>query len=180
MPRPPATLTLEDEEIRFYAAIGKTMMQWQAVETSLSNIFCALVGPPGNSGLANIAFYSTESFRPKLNMTNNVVTARFSFIPDRISEWPSLANRTKKRSDRRNAFAHYGMEVDQKAKAGYRYRLRPSPNSLLPDITTGYNPSAYRLCDIIIIGNSFETLATDLTVFFEKIRPRVLPVASPL
>jgi len=32
MMRPPATLTLEEEEMRFYAAIGKTMMQWQTVE----------------------------------------------------------------------------------------------------------------------------------------------------
>jgi hypothetical protein len=73
--------------MRFYAAVGKTMMQGQAVEASLSNIFCALVGPPGNSGLANIAFYSVESFRTKLAMTNNIVTTRFSFIPDRIQAW---------------------------------------------------------------------------------------------
>ena len=121
--------------MRFYAAVGKTMMQWQAVEASLSNIFCALVGPPGNSGLANIAFYSVESFRTKLAMTNNIVTTRFSFIPDRIQEWHGLHERTRKRNNRRNVFAHYGMEVDQKARVGYRYRLRPSPNSLLPDIT---------------------------------------------
>lgn len=169
-PRPPATLTLEDEEVRFYAAIGKSVTQWQAVETGLSNIFCALVGPPGNSGLANIAFYSIDNFRSKLTMTDNVVLTRFSFLPNRIAEWPTLTERIKKRSRKRNLLAHHSMEIEDYRKAGHRCRLRPSPNSLLPDMKTDYNPRTYSMCNIIAIGDSFDTLGADLMTFWEKIR----------
>jgi hypothetical protein len=179
MTRPPADLTLGEEEIRFYTALGKAVTQWQAVEAGLANIFCALVGPPGNSGLANVAFYSVENFRTKLAMTNNVVTIRFSFIPNRTSDWPQLAQRVRKRSSKRNLLAHYSMEIENYRKAGHRCRLRPYPNNLLPDLQTDYNPRTYSICNIIAIGNSFDTLGVDLMTFWGKICPTVPRVASP-
>lgn len=172
-------LTLEEEETRFYAAIGKAVTQWQAVETGLSSIFCALVGPPGNSGLANVAFYSVDNFRAKLTMTDNVVLTRFSFLPNRIIGWTKLTERIRKRSSRRNLLAHYTMEVENYRKAGHRCRLRPSPNSLLPDFKTDYDPRTYSMCNIIAIGNSFDTLGADLMAFWEKIRPTMPHGALP-
>lgn len=167
----PANPTIEDEEILFYAAIGKALTQWQVVETGLANIFCALVGRAGDSGLANIAFYSVRDFRLKLTMTNNVVTTRFSLVaPKRTVEWSKLFDSADKRSQKRNFLAHYQLEIEKQRKIGKRCRLRPSPNSLLPDMKTDYDPTTYSTQDIVAFGHSFISLGTDLTAFWEAIR----------
>jgi hypothetical protein len=174
---PPATLTLEEEEVRFYAAIGKALTQWQSIETGLANIFCAIVGRPGDSGLANIAFYSVENFRAKLAMTNNVATARFSFVPARNSEWCSLHKSAVARSKKRNFLAHYQLEIETHRNPGERCRLRPSPNNMLADDRSDYDPPTYSTQNIVEFGNSFDALGSQLMTFWEAIRPplRTLP-----
>ncbi len=173
-PRLSATLTLEEEEMRFYAAIGKALTQWQSIETGLANIFCALVGRSGDSGLANIAFYSVDNFRSKLAMTSKVATARFFFVPERKSEWCGLYKSAVARSKKRNFLAHYQLDIEKHRKPGDRCRLCPSPNKL-PGDQTDYDTATYSTQDIVAFGNTFDVLGSELITFWEAIRPPLRP-----
>ena len=74
--RPSASLTLEEEELRFYAAIGKALAQWQQVESELARVYTRAIAHPHLGGLSNITFYSVFGFRDKRNITHNVLVGQ--------------------------------------------------------------------------------------------------------
>jgi hypothetical protein len=80
--RYPAKHALEDEEQAFYAALGKAITQWQAVEESLAWIFMAVVteGIHGSS-VANAAFHAIISFKPKLDIIDSAMTTAALLSP---------------------------------------------------------------------------------------------------
>jgi hypothetical protein len=121
MTMPPKNLTLEDEEQAFYAALGKAITQWQAVEESLAWIFMAVVTEGiHRSSVANAAFHAIISFQPKLDMIDSAMTtvallSPFERGPDADKSMFTLRNRAGKRADRRNDMAHFAMHMDQRA-----------------------------------------------------------------
>jgi hypothetical protein len=159
MTMPPASLTLWDEEERFYGALGKAVTQWQEVEQALAMIF--LDAHTQSTRLrANVIFHTVLSFETRLDMVDAALKA--SRGTKFLAKWQTLFNRCSKRARRRNQLAHFGLMVDPKRRPGYRYHLRPSIFDLSGLYKRRRRPPELNTCQIIAVGNSFSTLAQEL------------------
>lgn len=192
MTHPPSTLTLEEEEREFYAALGKAITQWQAIEEWLAMIFASAVGKQSADVTANAALHAVINFNTKLAMTSTAIEmlaflSTFERPPGTESpmlmEWTTLRTRCEKRSGRRNELAHFAMERDDKRKPGYRYRLQPNIIDMRAWMKHGGKPPQRTLCSIIAQGNSFQKLGSDLMAFFLRwfpiVRASTPPAAAP-
>ena len=165
MSLPPATLSPEEEETRFYAALGRTISQWQEVEAALSRIFCDLANPQAGS-IANVAFHTVLSFDSKLGMTHAAVGLGVNDVGR--AEWSPLHNRASRRNDRRNQLAHFMVAYDPTRKPGYRYHLRPNIFDARALLKWGDHPPVLNTCQLMASGASFSKLARDLGSFHRR------------
>lgn len=169
MSLPPENLKYEEEEERFYAAMGRALDQWQKVETFLLCIFCRLMGHPNNNA-ANMAFHTILNFDTKLGMTHSVATVTLPIAaPHLWTQWIPLHNRASRRNDRRNELAHFAVIADPKAKPGYRFHLQPSPLNARATLRWGWNPPRRNVCQLKALAAAFSTLGDDMRTFWRAL-----------
>jgi len=167
MTMPPATLSYEEEEQRFYAALGKAITQWVFVEAAVGFIFSNPIGLTERTA-KNLAFYTIIDFKTKLDLTDSAIDGSTAAAPLR-DEWKSLYNKATKRNKRRNYLAHYMAGFDQAKRAGYRWHLRPSAFNDRIAQQWGKNPPRLTTCQIIAFGNAFDKLAAELRGFSRRL-----------
>jgi hypothetical protein len=126
----------------------------------------------------HVTFYSVENFRSKLQVVDNLLSAKFRDHPA-FEDWPDLLERCRQTSSGRNTIVHHRLIADPKAKPGRRYGLQP----VLPDFK---NPPKIKrkrpagtLCirDIAILQSRFVLLSNALHNFAARLRG--LPVPLP-
>ena len=108
------------------ALVGEAITQWSFVEQTLCNIFIVCVtscpvrppkmeGDPGlvtmiDSEVPTAIFYSTESFRGKLSLTNAALRTRVKengqWAEQIRADWSKLHDKVRKLSLKRNSLAH--------------------------------------------------------------------------
>jgi hypothetical protein len=160
MTMPPATLTLDEERERFYAALGKAITQWQEVEAAISRLFQDAMGIDA-FWPASVSFHAVMSFEIRLDMTNAALQAiRGQLFMD---SWRPLYAKCSKRYKRRNQLAHFHLFADEMRRSGYRLHLAPSIFDGRAIQRWQNKAPRFNGCQIIAIGNSFSTLATSLT-----------------
>jgi hypothetical protein len=158
---PPATLTLDEEQERFYAALGKAITQWQVVEAAISRLYCDALGEEA-FWPASVSFHSIFSFEGRLDMTNAALqaTRNQAFM----NSWRPLYSKCTKRYRRRNFLAHFHLYIDETGRPGYRLHLAPSIFDGRAIQRWQNRTPRFNRCQIVAIGNSFVTLATSQTI----------------
>jgi hypothetical protein len=122
-PPKPENMTLEEERLYFFSALGEALEEWARVEAHLCCVFMVCLRAPHQRSAA--AFYAVDSFRSKLQMVDAVVGLA---VPDpaKIAEWKDLHRKIDRKSIARNELAHHEVLEDGKAKPGNRLTLRPA------------------------------------------------------
>lgn len=106
---------------RMFASVGRAITRWSFVESELCSIFTVCSGSVvamnrggldfGNSSVPMAVFFSLESFRGKLAITDAAVMACCHFPGERSLElkrqWAKLHEKVRKLSHKRNRLAHY-------------------------------------------------------------------------
>lgn len=113
----------EEEDLRFFAAIGRCVTAWSHVEDELAAVYMEAIGAP-LSAPAFAAFYAVQSPEVKISIVNSAVSLRLQEGP-MLNRWKGFYNRASKRRKTRNSIAHYQVTVDPRLKIGRRYRLQP-------------------------------------------------------
>jgi len=111
------TTIQNNQETKFYAAIGQAITIWSSVEFRLSIIYSRLIGC--NSYAAMDSFYAMNAFSSKLKLVN---AASNDGLPggdetpggEKLKEWRNLYNRLDRASDFRNKIAHYCVVKDHR------------------------------------------------------------------
>lgn len=143
------------------ALVGEAITQWSFVEQTLCNIFIICITPcpvrppkmEGEPGLVTMIdsevptaiFYSTESFRGKLNITDSALRTRIKengeWAKGVRADWSKLHDKVRKLSLKRNSLAHGTVTpAFDDGEDFYEARLMPPYGS--PDwwTETGMNP----------------------------------------
>jgi hypothetical protein len=116
-------MTENEEQLAFYHQIGTAVTQWATVEFSLYDVVAACFGDR-ESLAVNVAFFSVENFRSKLQLVDNLVAIKFQNTPH-FSEWIRLHERTRAAADARNTLVHYWVLIYPHEKPGRRWCLLP-------------------------------------------------------
>lgn len=121
-------MIFEQEEIEFYALIGRAISQWNNVEDALLRVFHAsLIG--AHFGPASSAFYAATAFSTKLDLTDAAIGFRLAGL-SLHSEWSAektgLKRKLGRMSGQRNRLAHFHVYGAPQAKPGKRFHLEPS------------------------------------------------------
>src|SRR3954447_23805124 len=98
-------MTPAEEHLAFYYSIGLAITQWSYVEISLAGVVRACLGEIEPSAI-DLAFYSVENFRSKLQMADNLVHSRF-MGSDALDEWIKLLDIIQSAANSRNALVHH-------------------------------------------------------------------------
>jgi hypothetical protein len=167
MTLPPTSISHEEEQERFYAALGKAITQWQLVEGALALVFCRLIGNQAFSS-ANMAFHAAISFTTKLEITNAAAISRLKTGP-LWSEWTALHNKASRGNNKRNQLVHSMLAV-KPGRPGYRYHLRPNVFDMRKTDRWAANPRAITEHQITAMGDSFEKLSSELIGFALKLQ----------
>jgi hypothetical protein len=95
---------MTDEKPEFYRAIGHAITRWQAIESSLCDVFVR-VSTCRNPTIASAIFYTSHDFSVKLALTRNA--ARLILVDPLVKEWDAFRTRLKSESEVRNSLAHF-------------------------------------------------------------------------
>jgi hypothetical protein len=142
-------VTLEEERLAFYAAIGEGITEWSHVEDDLYMIFQRCIAALDHRTTA-AAFYAAEAFRTRLAMTNAVLTYHFNEsreLQTHIPAWENLHKAINKRVRKRNELAHHQVLITD-GKPKERYTLIPAlldPHSSRSGAGTGLHVSELRM-----------------------------------
>lgn len=174
-------LTAHEESIGFYYELGLAIATWAHVEDSLSWLYAL------NFGLskferAQIAFFSIESFRSKLQAADRTLRHRFrlpALGADRLTLefWGQAFSDLESLAKTRNKLAHYPVVIFPDARAGRRYALVPR-HSKPPEIKQRTpKPPSGSLCikDIVHARLQFSALTESLKALFDATHGRKAP-----
>jgi hypothetical protein len=122
------TMTLQEERLAFYAAIGEAITEWSHVEDGLYMILQRCVAAPDHRTTA-AAFYAVDAFRTRLAMTDAAVSYHFGQsheLQAHIPAWEKLYKAIDKRARKRNELAHHQVLVTANEPEKRRYTLIPA------------------------------------------------------
>jgi hypothetical protein len=160
-------MTLEEERVQFFAALGEALDQWARVENALCCIFMVCLRAPHRRTAA--AFFAVENFRSKLNMVDSVV--RLTGVDAaKVHEWEALHKRFNRKSRLRNQLAHYEVFEDASAETASRFTLRAKildPRS--PSLFEAHGPGILRISDLRERRLGFSQLAEDTQRFYGEL-----------
>lgn len=168
------------------AEIGGAITQWSFVEDRLCTIFLVCTTDVvaragggldfGNASVGTAVFFSAESFRGKLAMTDAAVRAYIhepgEWANELQAEWGKLKEKTRKLSLKRNWIAHYTV------LPGYDYEGRTVEPRLVPPVgspgfykETGLNPGSQTISlkRVHDLGSAFCILEQKLRCFAVKL-----------
>lgn len=121
-------MTEEEEELRFFAAIGRTFSKWAGVEEKL----CATMSMLMYSDLksldefmipaARATFDSLESFRARLQVIDALMQI-VGFDQTTQETWATLREKLRRKATLRNNLAHHDVMVDGLASPGRRFKV---------------------------------------------------------
>jgi hypothetical protein len=99
---------LTDEDA-IYAAVGRALTTWGAVEDALGKVYCAAVNPR-NFNPPERAYWSIVSFEGRIKMTGKAVEERELGLP-LLKDWTPLSETLLSQNKIRNKLAH-GSVID--------------------------------------------------------------------
>src|SRR5262245_42997703 len=140
-------MTPNEEQSRFYEAIGRCIAQWSHVEDSLYEAYATSIHQAKQQRTTNIAlqagFYVLSAPDAKISVADSAVRVRLLFgmgadhgDPQRrlYAAWEKLKKSIDERRIRRNQIAHFQVLIDLRGPEGRRLSLKPAlfnPNVLL-------------------------------------------------
>ncbi|MCK2057122.1 hypothetical protein [Methylobacterium sp. 37f] len=156
----------------FEAAFGRAMLQWAELENVLGLWFCVATGMSEHMGRA--IFYSTTSFRPKLDLLYAAIDATDN-LADTKHFLKSVLSKSRKYSTFRNAMAHGHVHYNMiQETATYRqFVLSDGAIKSAEDLDGGITYSKL----IIAISNitDLATLSLDILPGPRQSRPEISP-----
>lgn len=114
-------MTGNEEQVYFYLELGRALSQWALVESHLTQIAAACVGPEGSFKVMN-AFITIANFRSKLDFAESMVYQATKGT-DLYTKWNTLYADLVALAKTRNLLAHgaHGVLGD---KPGRRFGIR--------------------------------------------------------
>ena len=91
-------MTVNEEVEAFYAALGRAITQWAAVEYGLKETYHASLGNV-TFWMCSAVFYAVDSFRAKLQMVDAAVKMA---TPQRLQDWQTLHARIEANTNPHN------------------------------------------------------------------------------
>ena len=161
-----------EERLCFYFQLGLAITHWAHVEFAISWIVQSCFTKK-DASLAATAFFSMDSFRPKLSYADAIISAHLQSEPE-LAEWVALKDRADQLSIKRNRFAHNWVLNDLNANSGRRTMLvssRPKSRTK-PDSTEQRHPGAICLRDVVKYRLEFVALMCALENFECRLRGR--------
>jgi hypothetical protein len=159
-------MTVNEEVEAFYAALGRAITQWAAVEYGLKETYHASLGDV-SFWMCSAVFYAVDSFRAKLQMVDAAVKMA---TPQRLQDWQKLHARIEAKATIRNKLAHFTVINFPQGKSGRRINLRPNifdPRHL--PINSKRPMGGYFLQDLEAIPGQFSSLAHALENFAARV-----------
>ena len=118
-------MTMEEEQEKVYAAIGKAVSAWGAVEITLALLFSlALTRTYANTNAMTI-FFTIENFRSKMQVLDALMLTNLPKGHPLHSKWLRIANQIHKRAKKRNRLAHHDIMTDERGPIGRRVKVIP-------------------------------------------------------
>ena len=117
-----------EEQLSFYFHLGLAITQWAHVEFAISWILQSCFTKK-NASLAATAYFSMDSFSPKLRYADTIISTHLQSKPEL---WVDLKDRADQLSLKRNRLAHNWVFTDLNANAGRRKMLLSSRPKLRP------------------------------------------------
>jgi hypothetical protein len=167
-------MTLNQEEIAFYAQLGITFSQWARVEQRLFLVVARCVSNPDRPMLY-AGLFSIQGFRSKLSFCDKLMCSKFGDNNRHIADWSTIQNRLSKLSGERNKIAHGLVIMYILGKPGRRIGITPlDDDGKKPQPRKGGAPS-YAIClrDLSRIYYEFLALTQTLENFSERLVGRV-------
>jgi hypothetical protein len=160
----------DNKRLDFFAAIGAAVTNWEYVEMALCRAFQRLSGTQ-NYFASNAAFYAVISADARCKMVD--AAAKMTFFADRemLKEWELLEKKIRSQKTQRNHFAHFSV-LQGHFDGGQRYRLQPT---IANPSNMSQTPKTYYVHDLNRSAVEFHTLADQIDLFTEKIKPIVDP-----
>jgi hypothetical protein len=118
-----ATPPLSDDEVAFFAAIGRGISHWSGIERALA-ILCSvlLYGTRKRFTTAAAAFYAVESLRAKVQVIDDLITAQIESA-ELVAQWAKVKRHLEKRASKRNRLAHHEVVQRRNGDPGRAFCL---------------------------------------------------------
>lgn len=166
----------EPSDTEFFAALGTALHDWELVEMAMCSLMVTVVRSRDDRLVAEM-FYSVQNFRDKLSMLD--VALKFALWRHKIllPEWNTLNGRIKKRSQRRNRFAHPHTWSEHDRNGKWQSRLGPPSQTFSGYQYAQDNPrSAFTdAAQLRAASRSFHLLARCIREFDERVRELLMP-----
>lgn len=104
---------IEEERERFFAAIGRCVTLYQAIEDELEAVFVAALG--GDEARARAVFSVVRGLKAKLEIVERLLQARRD--PHLAADWDGLARRLVAAAKARNQIAHARPATGEEARS---------------------------------------------------------------
>ena len=169
-------MTLNQEEMAFYAQLGITFSQWARVEQRLFLVVARCVSTADRPMLF-AGLFSIQGFRSTLSFCDKLIHAKFGDSNRHMTDWSAMHNRLTTSSGHRNEIAH-GLVIRYiLGKPGRRIGMTPlGDDGKKPQPRKGGAPS-FAICvrDLSRIYYEFLALERTLENFSERLVGRAEP-----
>lgn len=169
-------MTLNQEEMAFYAQLGITFSQWARVEQRLFLVVARCVSNPDRPMLY-AGLFSIQSFRSTLNFCDKLIRTKFSNNKSHLDDWSTIRERLSTSSGHRNEIAHGLVIMYILGKPGRRIDMTTlGDDGKKPQPRKGGAPS-YAICLRDLSQTYYEFLALERTLdnFSERLVGRGEP-----
>ena len=169
-------MTLNQEEMAFYAQLGITFSKWASVEQRLFLVVARCVSNPDRPMLY-AGLFSIQGFRSKLSFCDGLMRAKFSETNGHIVDWLAVQKRLTAQNGHRNEIAHGLVTMYILGNPGRRIGITPlDDDGKKPQPRKGGAPS-YAIClrDLSKIYQEFLALEKTLENFSERLCGRAEP-----
>lgn len=147
----------------FYRAYAKAMLSWQHVESALFRVYYGLF-ENGNYTQAGAAYYSLESFGPKLRLVD--ATAGAVLKDAQLMSWKSLCEEVRAASGDRNVLAHLPLAVI--VNADHSLSLVMSRHVHIPPSLIRKRKTIYDTATCEQLADHFQNLGRQLDAFCDE------------
>lgn len=169
-------MTLNQEEMTFYAQLGITFSQWARVEQRLFLVVARCVSA-ADRPMLYAGLFSIQGFRSTLSFCDKLIRAKFGDNKRYMVDWLAIHKSLSKLSGDRNEIAHGLVTMYILGNPGRRIGMTPlGDDGKKPQPKKGGAPS-YAICvrDLSRIYYEFLALTKTLENFSEQLVGRVGP-----
>jgi hypothetical protein len=161
-----------EKEQAFYAALGRAVASWQAIEMRLGLLFSLALQSKGTTALA---FDCIISFRDKLNAVDAVLQKRLRTASSHLTRWRSLSKRITRLVRRRNKVAHAHVAVVHEEGREPEMWAGPPSSRMGPIIASrAEKQHLLNTHKLELMGRAFDLAAREVATFTDEVRGTLL------